>query len=127
MLKLAMVSSMRIDIQSRNFELPSARIADCRRRVWLEMGRLAPRVRSVRATFTDVNGPRGGVAIACRMEVRGHDGWTVHIEDVDVEPGRAFAFALARAGRAVARQVRRARERHAGGHHAGGSTLDGLQ
>ena len=59
-----------------------------------------------RVGFSDVNGPKGGEAIRCALEVRLPQRRTVHVEDVASTPCLAFAAGLAK----LERRLRRTRE-----------------
>ncbi|HBH01947.1 MAG: hypothetical protein A2W08_06005 [Candidatus Rokubacteria bacterium RBG_16_73_20] len=58
---------------------------------------------SVHATFTDENGPKGGSAFRCALEVRLPRREPVHVEDVSPTPRLAFDGALAKLERQLAR------------------------
>jgi ribosome-associated translation inhibitor RaiA len=61
---------------------------------------------SARVTFTDENGPKGGNAIRCAVEVRFPGRPPVHVEDVASTPRLALDAGLAK----LARRLRRIRE-----------------
>ena len=61
---------------------------------------------STRVAFTDENGPKGGEAIRCALEVRLARRPAVHVEDVASTPGLAFEAGLAK----LERRLRRIRE-----------------
>src|SRR4030095_15976557 len=61
---------------------------------------------SARVTFTDENGPKGGNAIRCAVEVRLPGRPPVHVEDVASTPRLALDAGLAK----LARRLRRIRE-----------------
>ena len=61
---------------------------------------------SARVAFSDVNGPKGGDAIHCALEVRLPQRRTVHVEDVASTPRLAFAAGLTK----LERRLRRTRE-----------------
>ena len=100
---------MQIDIRTTNIELPEDVRSIGERRALFAFGRFASRIRNVSVVLTDVNGPRGGVDTRCRVQVTGRDGWKVNVTDVDDDIARAVTCTIARAGRAVARQLERAR------------------
>ena len=58
---------------------------------------------SVRATFTDENGPKGGNAFRCALEVRLPRRTAVHVEAVSTTPRLAFDGGLAKLERQLAR------------------------
>ena len=59
-----------------------------------------------RVVFSDANGPKGGEAIRCALEVRLPQRRTVHVEDVASTPRLAFAAGLTK----LERRLRRTRE-----------------
>lgn len=61
---------------------------------------------SARATFTDENGPKGGSAMRCALEVRLPRRTAIHVEDVAPTSRQAFDGALAK----LERQLDRLRE-----------------
>jgi len=61
---------------------------------------------SVRATFTDENGPKGGRAVRCALEVRLPRRPPVHVEVVSTTLRLAFDGALTK----LERQLRRVRD-----------------
>jgi hypothetical protein len=65
---------------------------------------------TVRATFTDENGPKGGRAIRCALEVKQPRRPIVHVEAVATTQRLAFDSALAKLERAVARRRATARD-----------------
>jgi ribosome-associated translation inhibitor RaiA len=65
---------------------------------------------TVRATFTDENGPKGGRAIRCALEVKQPRLPVVHVDTVATTARLAFDGALAKLERAVARRRETARD-----------------
>jgi ribosome-associated translation inhibitor RaiA len=61
---------------------------------------------SARVAFTDENGPKGGEAIRCTLEVRLARRAPVHVEDVAATARLAFEAGLAK----LERRLRRVRE-----------------
>lgn len=101
---------MRIDIHGHQLSLSPALREHAERRLRFALGRFAPRLWRARLTFTDVNGPRGGIDKRCSLTVRGE------AVDLQVSDSANDAYAAAdlvcdRAGRAVARAVERERAR----------------
>ena len=70
-------------------------------------GRFQRAVQSVRASVTDVNGPRGGVDIRCRLLVTLRRGHEVVIDETAASVREALSAAFERAGYAVSRQLDR--------------------
>jgi len=65
---------------------------------------------SVRVAFTDENGPKGGEAIHCALEVRVPRRAAVHVAEVASTPRLAFDGALAKLERVLARMREAVRE-----------------
>ncbi len=65
---------------------------------------------SARATFTDENGPKGGDAIRCALEIRLPRRAAVHVEDVSGTLRLALDGALAKLERQLARVFDTTRE-----------------
>ena len=65
---------------------------------------------SARATFTDENGPRGGNAIRCALEIRLPRRAALHVEDVAGTPRLALDGALAKLERQLDRVLDTTRE-----------------
>lgn len=63
-----------------------------------------------RATFSDENGPKGGPAIRCALEVKQPRRPAVHVEAVATTQRLAFDRALAKLERAIARRRETARD-----------------
>jgi len=80
------------------------------RRLRFAFGRFAARVDEVIVRLTDVNGPRGGDGMRCRVEARLRGLAAVVVEDRASNLRHAIDLALARAGRSVARELARRRE-----------------
>lgn len=67
------------------------------------------RATSARATFSDENGPKGGNAMRCALEVRLPRRAPIHVEALAATPRLAFDRALARLERQLDRLVATAR------------------
>ncbi len=65
---------------------------------------------SARATFTDENGPKGGNAIRCALEVRLPRRPVLHVEDVAATPRLAADGAFAKLERQLGRLIDTTRE-----------------
>jgi ribosome-associated translation inhibitor RaiA len=68
------------------------------------------RATTARATFTDENGPKGGKAMRCALEVRLPRRPAIHVEEVAATPRLAFDGALAKLERQLGRLVDTTRE-----------------
>ncbi|MFN7952053.1 MAG: HPF/RaiA family ribosome-associated protein [bacterium] len=99
---------MRVEIRDRGIE-PTESIRDhAERRLRFALGRFDDRIRVVRVSIGDLNGPHhGGVDKSCRLEVCIEASRDVHIETRHEDLYAAISDAADRAGRAVARSIRR--------------------
>ena len=78
-------------------------------RVRFCLGRFGAEVHSVTASFVDMNGPKGGVDIRCRVRVRGPRLGTIMLESQQRDCYVAMADLLERTQRAVRRELERRR------------------
>ncbi len=108
---------MKIEVRSTELELTPTERVDLEERIASGLGRFYEQIHVVRARVRDINGPRGGVDVACHLMIVARTGVTVLIDEraaslkaaVDVALDRA-TFNLTRAlGRA--RNLRTGRER----------------
>jgi hypothetical protein len=83
--------------------------SDIRRKLGMKLGKFAPSIERVSVRVEDVNGPRGGVAHACRVKVVLSGLPSIVVVEQDASPSAAIDRALGRAERAVQRAVRRRR------------------
>jgi ribosome-associated translation inhibitor RaiA len=109
---------MHLDIRAR-LGLSDALTRTVERRMAFALGRFGGRISAVTVWLSDVNGPRGGVDKACRVQVALTAGPAVRVEHRDADLYAAVARAADRIGRAVARDLARRRE-------VGGVTLRDL-
>lgn len=98
---------MRIDIQALDFELTEGLRAHVTRRIQFALSRFQPRVVRLSIRLSDLNGPRGGIDKSCNLQIRLHGLPDVLIEDTAADMYVAINRTADRAGRAVARQLRR--------------------
>lgn len=98
---------MDVTIQSRKLNLDQ-RIRDyVDRRIAFALGRFSHRLKWVRVTLADTNGPRGGVDKRCVIETKmmPHGQFVAQVSDEELEP------AISRAVDRLARRVREALDR----------------
>ncbi|HOW69988.1 MAG TPA: HPF/RaiA family ribosome-associated protein [Phycisphaerae bacterium] len=98
---------MRITIHGQGVDLDRSLKEHIRRRLQFAMSRFSTRVREVVVRLADINGDRGGADRSCRIMVHLSPTGTIMIEDCDVDHLVAIDRAADRAGRAVARELRR--------------------
>ncbi len=98
---------MEIRILARNISLTPDQSELIERRVRFELSRFSSRVRTLHVTLSDVNGPKGGSDVLCRIKVLLKGKGEVLSGDVDVSVPAAIANVADRAARAIARHLER--------------------
>lgn len=101
---------MKIDIRIQGIDADETLRAHALHRVQFHFSRFGAEVHGVTVSFTDVNGPKGGVDIRCRVRVRGPRLGTITLESRRHDPHAAIADLLERTQRAVRRQLERRRQ-----------------
>ena len=101
---------MQIDIQARGFKLTEAIRQHTERRLRFAMGSTQYGPKGISVRLSDENGPRGGVDKLCFIQVTFPGASPVVIEDVQSNLYTAIDRAADRAGRTVARRLRRMRQ-----------------
>jgi len=81
-----------------------------RRRLGWRLGKFAPHIERLTVRFEDVNGPRGGIDVACRIKVVMSRLPSVVVTELAKNAAKAFDRADDRVERAVRRAIGRARE-----------------
>jgi hypothetical protein len=81
-----------------------------RRRLGGRLGKFAPHIERLTVRFEDVNGPRGGIDVACRIKVVISGVPSVVVTELAGDAARAFDRAGQRVERAVRRTIGRGRE-----------------
>jgi hypothetical protein len=80
------------------------------RRLGLRLGKFAPHIERLTVRFEDINGPRGGIDVACRIKVVISGIPSVVVEETAGDAVEAFDRAGQGVERAVRRSIGRARE-----------------
>jgi putative sigma-54 modulation protein len=96
---------MQIAIQTHGFPLTGALEKHVQDRLRFTFSRVADRVRRVRITLSDINGPRGGVDKRCLIEARLDGIPSVVIQDLQSDLYIAIDRAAGRAARSVMRKL----------------------
>lgn len=96
---------MQIQIQATGIGLNDPLISHVQRRLRYALSRSDDRVSRVTVRLSDINGPKGGVDKACRIEVRLAGRPSVVIEDIQSDLYTAVDRAAGRAGRTVLRRL----------------------
>ena len=100
---------MPLQIVARNLQLTASQRVIVERRLGFALGRFGGRVRRVSVCFTDVNGPRGGIDIMCRVVVKIVPRGEVRAEVTDVGVEVAISRVAERVSRRVATELERRR------------------
>lgn len=110
---------MEIKALSRNVSLTGAQSEFIERRVQFALGRFASELRTVEVTLTDVNGPKGGIDVLCRIKVILKGSGEVLVGGTDVSVEVVVANVVDRAARSLARMLDRQRDHQ-------GTSMSGL-
>lgn len=102
---------MEIRIQVRGLTLTATQSEFVERRLQYALGRFSSQIRTVHATLSDINGPRGGQDVLCRVKVVLRKTGEVIVGDTDVSPEAAIANVADRAARSLSRLLDRERDR----------------
>jgi len=98
---------MRLEIVSRGLSLSEALRNRLERRAQFALGRFAAVIRAVQVSLLDENGPRGGVDKRCRVLLSPRRGKPIVVEGCGDELQPLVDRTLERAGRTLARAVKR--------------------
>ena len=104
---------MKIQIRSRNVEVPAVLRAHVERRLALALGRFGEEIGRVIVRLSDANGQPGGSAKRCQIDV-GLRPRSVRAEDTDSDRFVAVDHATDRVSRSVARALEMERKRDDG-------------
>jgi len=100
---------MQISIQARSFSLTNALSRHIQQRLRFALTSCSAHIQRVVVRLSDINGPRGGQDKRCHIQVALKGLPDVVIEDTESNLYTAIARAAGRAGRTVARRLRRRR------------------
>ena len=98
---------MRLKIVSRSLHLSEAIRDRLERRAQFALGRFAAVIRTVQVSLLDENGPRGGIDKRCRVLVSPRRGRPIIVEGRGDQLQPLVDHTLERAGRTLARAVKR--------------------
>src|SRR4029079_14938732 len=98
-------------VEAQGRELENSYDHAVRRIVASTLGRFTERVRAIRIWLEDVNGPRGGEDIRCRIEGHLHPKGSINVSALAVDEYAAIARAAARARQVVDRRRKKIRSR----------------
>ena len=86
-------------VHARGLELKNSHHRAIRRILASTLGRFTHRMRTIRIWLEDVNGPRGGEDIRCRIEVHFRPQGSINVSALAIDEYAATARAAARASR----------------------------
>ncbi len=98
---------MRVMIHGQGIEVDDVLKEYVQRRLQFAFARFSTRIREVGVRLADVNGDRGGIDRYCRIVAHLIPTGRIVIEDTDADLRGVIDRAADRAGRAVARELRR--------------------
>jgi len=101
---------MEISIVDRNVDLTAKQKDLVDRQIGYSFDRFESHIRSVEVLLNDVNGPKGGSDIQCRVRLLLHSKGEVLVEGRDDSVESAVAGVIDRASIAVARRVERLKD-----------------
>ena len=97
---------MRVDC-TLDKTMPAEVRTEAERLAEARFARFGRTIDAVKASVMDVNGPRGGVDIRCRLLVKIHRGKQIVIDETAASVREALTAAFERAGHAVSRRIDR--------------------
>jgi len=103
---------MRIQIVARRFSQTSTLREMVELRLNQALGRVARRIAEATVSFEDLNGPRGGLDVQCRIKLRLDPRGEINVSAVAAEPSVALADAANRAERCLRTRTQRRRMQH---------------
>jgi ribosome-associated translation inhibitor RaiA len=101
---------MQVEIESRNVKLDPEVRGWIERRLHHALGRFGARLSLVRVGLEDVNGPRGGPDVRCRLRARLARAGPPVVEAVESDAALAVSRALDRLVCALRNRIRRRRD-----------------
>jgi ribosome-associated translation inhibitor RaiA len=105
---------MKIEIQSRGIELSDDLRDHAARRARFALTRFGDRVRRLSVMVDDLNGPKGGVDMRCRIRADLNPRGEIVIRETQPDPYSAVARATDRVAHALSRRLQRLHARRRG-------------
>lgn len=96
---------MVIHIANRNVALTDAQTDGIEHKLQLALGQFGSEVQSARMTLTDVDGPRRGTDVLCRLKLTIHGRGEILVGDTEASVEAAVANVVNRAARSLARML----------------------
>ena len=98
---------MQFDIHGKGMPITERLRGHIERRLYFALERFARRIRKVRVSLGDLNGPRGGVDKRCRVAVELTPSTTIFVEDRYSNVYVAIDRVADRAGMCIGRRLKR--------------------
>ncbi len=105
---------MNLEIRANGMKMTEGLRAHAEERVRHALLRFREQVTWVRVQFTDINGPRGGVDIRCKIEAKVQTGGGIVVHETRETPFSALADATDAVRHSVARRLARFRDHRRG-------------
>ena len=102
---------IRLSVRSRGLSLTTPFRRQLVRILTSALGRFARRIRAIHLWLEDVNGPRGGVDVRCRIDIYCQPRGRISVSALAADEYAATAQAAGRAREQVDRGIKRARSR----------------
>ena len=102
-------ASLEFEFHSPEMEIPQDVVQYTQDKLQARLGKHGRRVMGVVVHVRDVNGPRGGVGVACHVEVRLSGMEPVNVEEQDADLRAAIDLAIDRMDVVVGRHVTKVR------------------
>ncbi len=96
---------MEIQINSRNVPLTESQLESIEQRLQFAFGRYGSRIQTAKITLTDVDGPRRGTDVLCRLKLTLEDGREILLGDTELSVEAAVANVADRATKLIARTL----------------------
>jgi hypothetical protein len=100
---------IRYSLRARGVSLTTKHRRAVRRSLTSTLGRFERRLRKIHVWLEDVNGPRGGVDIRCRIDIEFRPRGTISVTALAIDEFAAAAKAAARARELVDRRIKKLR------------------
>lgn len=98
---------MQFEIRGKDIYLTGTLRKHVERRLGFALGRFAGRIRRVRVSLDDLNGPKGGMDKSCRLTISVAPSATIVMEDRDSNVYVAIDRLADKAGRCIGRRLKR--------------------
>lgn len=105
---------MQLELRARGVRVTRALREHIEKRLHHALGRFNDQLQGIRVELTDINGPRGGEDVECRIQADVAGGGTLIIDELRACPFTAVARASDRIGHSARRRMGRIASRRRG-------------